>query len=79
MRAIALTHPDTAHEIWLDPAVVRRNDSSARSLNEWMGERALDIQSIPDRIIPQSISPLGNYAVQITWEDGFNQVGMSTL
>ncbi len=31
-------------------------------------------QDIPDGITPQSINPLGNYAVQITWEDGFNQV-----
>ena len=27
-----------------------------------------------DNIRPQSISPCGNYAVQILWEDGFNQV-----
>jgi hypothetical protein len=29
---------------------------------------------ISDGIQPQSITLLGNYAVQVTWEDGFNQV-----
>ncbi len=27
-----------------------------------------------DDVRPASISPCGNYAVQILWEDGFNQV-----
>lgn len=66
--------PDEAQPIWLDPAEVRRNDTSAKSMNEWTGQQALDFASIPDRIRPQAINPLGNYAVQITWEDGFNQV-----
>jgi hypothetical protein len=25
-------------------------------------------------VMPESINPLGNYAVQILWQDGFNQV-----
>ena len=29
---------------------------------------------IPEDIQPESVQPLGNYAVQITWQDGFNQV-----
>ena len=34
----------------------------------------MDPKSVPDDIRPGDIQPLGNYAVQITWEDGFNQV-----
>jgi hypothetical protein len=34
---------------------------------------------IPDDIVPQSINPLGNYAVQISWQDGFNQVASFEL
>jgi hypothetical protein len=30
--------------------------------------------NVPDDIAPASISALGNYAVQVTWQDGFNQV-----
>lgn len=39
------------------------------------GTRMLQDKDIADTLRPQSINPLGNYAVQITWEDGFNQVG----
>ncbi|KAK9808179.1 hypothetical protein WJX73_005681 [Symbiochloris irregularis] len=78
-QAICLSMPDEAHPTWLDPAEVRRNDTSAKSMNEWMGQLELDMASIPDRIRPQAINPLGNYAVQITWEDGFNQVATFEL
>ncbi|GFH10841.1 uncharacterized protein HaLaN_06233 [Haematococcus lacustris] len=57
----------------LRPAVLRRNDTSATSINEWTGARMLRDSDVPDGLAPQSINPLGNYAVQITWEDGFNQ------
>jgi hypothetical protein len=58
----------------LHPAVVRRSDTSARSVNEWTGERILQDEDIAEDVKPQDVQPLGNYAVQITWEDGFNQV-----
>eukprot|EP00892_Ulva_mutabilis_P002748 jgi/Ulvmu1/12474/UM009_0126.1 len=58
----------------LDPAAVRRADTSARSVNEWTGERTLRDEDIPDDVLPQEVQSLGNYAVQISWQDGFNQV-----
>ncbi len=58
--------------IYLDPAEVRRNDTSAVSINEWTGER-LNAEFAPD-VQPQVVNALGNYAAQILWEDGFNQV-----
>jgi hypothetical protein len=63
---------------FLQPAVVRRHDTSARSINEWTGE-ALGVGDVPDDIKPISVTPVGNYAVQIQWEDGFNQVGSQLL
>ena len=63
----------------LDPAHVRRNDTSAASINEWTGERLSKSDNIADDIRPDSIAPLGNYAVQILWQDGFNQVCGQTL
>ncbi|KAL6756009.1 P-loop containing nucleoside triphosphate hydrolase protein [Haematococcus lacustris] len=63
----------------LRPAVLRRNDTSATSINEWTGARMLRDTDVPDDLAPQSINPLGNYAVQITWEDGFNQVASFEL
>lgn len=58
----------------LHPAVVRRSDTSARSINEWTGERILRDEDVSEDVKPQDVQPLGNYAVQITWQDGFNQV-----
>jgi len=28
---------------------------------------------VPEDVRPAGVQPLGNYAVQITWQDGFNQ------
>jgi Mrp family chromosome partitioning ATPase len=76
LRALVVRLPGDGpeDEFALDPAVVRRNDTSAASINEWTGEKMLKDESIPDGIAPSTISPVGNYAAQIGWEDGFNQV-----
>ena len=103
--------PDSSRpEFYLHPAVVRRNDTSAKSINEWTGEkmlrcfvmrtpvkqglhvcavipaatlpmlpflskkRACRDADVTEDVEPESVQPLGNYAVQITWKDGFNQV-----
>lgn len=39
------------------------------------GQRTINPADIPEDVTPESINPLGNYAVQIQWADGFNQVG----
>ena len=59
---------------WLEPIIVRRNDTSAKSIDEWTGERLNRHESVPETIKPASIQRVGNYAVSILWEDGFNQV-----
>lgn len=75
LKALAVKLPNSNEgEFLLDPAVVRRNDTSASSINEWTGEKTLQDTDIPDNIEPVQVQPLGNYAVQITWQDGFNQV-----
>ena len=61
-------------EFCLDAATVRRNDTSAASINEWTGERTSRDADVPDDVEPATISPVGNYAAQIAWQDGFNQV-----
>lgn len=42
--------------------------------DEWTGEQKLQYADIPEDIQPEEIKPMGNYAVTITWPDGFNQV-----
>lgn len=77
LRALIVRLPNAPNgeEFMLHCAMVRRNDTSAASVNEWTGERTLRDEDIPEDIEPASINALGNYAVQITWQDGFNQVG----
>jgi DUF971 family protein len=62
---------------FLEAAVVRRHDTSAASINEWTGE-PMQVE-VPDDIGAMGVQPVGNYAVQITWEDGFNQVASFEL
>lgn len=73
-ECIAVKLPEMEDTFYLDAAVVRRNDTSAASINEWTGERILQDDTIPDDIRPTMFAPVGNYATQITWEDGFSQV-----
>ncbi|XP_011623370.1 fe-S cluster assembly factor HCF101, chloroplastic isoform X2 [Amborella trichopoda] len=74
LRAIRVKVPDSDEEFLLHPAIVRRNDRSAQSVDEWTGERKLQYADVPEDIEPEDIRPMGNYAVSITWPDGFNQI-----
>lgn len=74
IRAFRVKVPGTSEEFLLHPATVRRNDSSAQSIDEWTGERRLKPSDISENIEPESVRPMGNYAVSISWPDGFNQV-----
>ncbi|KAK4481207.1 hypothetical protein RD792_012089 [Penstemon davidsonii] len=74
MKAIRVKVPESDEEFFLHPATVRRNDRSAQSVDEWTGEQKLQYTDIPEDIEPEDIRPMGNYAVSISWPDGFNQI-----
>ncbi|PPR86004.1 hypothetical protein GOBAR_AA34684 [Gossypium barbadense] len=74
IKAIRVKVPDSEEEFLLHPATVRRNDHSAQSVDEWTGEQKLQYGDIPEDIEPEEIRPMGNYAVSITWPDGFSQI-----
>lgn len=74
LRALRVKLPGSNSEFYLHPATVRRNDRSAQSIDEWTGEQKLRYSDVSDDITPESIRPMGNYAVSITWPDGFSQV-----
>ncbi|KAF5742949.1 fe-S cluster assembly factor HCF chloroplastic [Tripterygium wilfordii] len=74
IKAIKVKVPDSDEEFYLHPATVRRNDRSAQSVDEWTGEQKLQYTDVPEDIEPEEIRPMGNYAVSITWPDGFNQI-----
>lgn len=63
----------------LDAATVRMNDTSARSIDEWTQAQKPGAQVVDPDSRPQEVAQVGNYAVQITWEDGFNQVASFDL
>merc|ERR1711985_105500 len=58
--------------IEIDPVVVTKNDQSAKFIDQLTG-KPIDPDFNPD-IFPLEVSALGNYAVQISWSDGFNQI-----
>lgn len=74
IRAIRVRVPESDEEFLLHPATVRRNDRSAQSVDEWTGEQKLQFGDVPEDIEPEDIRPMGNYAVSITWPDGFSQI-----
>ncbi|KAD3067909.1 hypothetical protein E3N88_35789 [Mikania micrantha] len=74
IKAIKVKVPNSNEEFLLHPATVRRNDRSAQSVDEWTGEQKLQYGDIPEDIEPEEIRPMGNYAVSITWPDGFSQI-----
>nr|CAD1824197.1 unnamed protein product [Ananas comosus var. bracteatus] len=75
IKAIKVKLQDADEEFLLHPATVRRNDRSARVwCDEWTGEQKIQYGDIPEDIEPEEIRPMGNYAVSITWPDGFSQI-----
>ena len=86
LRALAVRVPGTATssasnavEFYLDPATVRRNDTSALSIDEWTGVKLSNDDDVDDGIVPLEIRSVGSYAVGISWDTGFNQVATFDL
>ena len=42
----------------------------AACIDEWTGKRILDLDTIPETIQPEQLTPSGNYALKFTWSDG---------
>ena len=72
-RLITVTFSD-GRRLSLHPAYVRRNDISARSVDEWSGVRTSVDGNVDEDIVPNEVGVLGTYALQISWPDGLNQV-----
>ncbi|KAL6770742.1 HCF101 [Auxenochlorella protothecoides x Auxenochlorella symbiontica] len=64
----------------LDAAEVRRNDTSARAIDEWSGGSGSPAPGLgPEAGVALAVTTLGNYAAQISWKDGANQVAAYDL
>jgi DUF971 family protein len=44
----------------------------AHCVNEWTGERMLDLATIPADITIEKLEQVGGYAIRISWSDGHN-------
>jgi DUF971 family protein len=64
------------HVAWADRAdalqfrFLRGECGCAQCVNEWTGERMLDLTTIPADISIERMDLVGNYAVRIYWTDG---------
>jgi ATP-binding protein involved in chromosome partitioning len=57
--------------VWkVDNRELRASCQCALCINEMTGEKTLDPSKIKAGIAPTQITPLGNYAIGITWNDG---------
>lgn len=68
-KNITLKWPDGRHEI-VSNFDLRLNSQDALSVNEITGEKILKPEDIRKDITPKKITPLGNYALGIEWNDG---------
>ena len=65
---------DDEKAVRLPCATVRRSDRSAAIIDEYTGKPKEEPDPVPDDIRPVSIETVGNYALSISWEDGFSQL-----
>lgn len=54
----------------LDFRFLRENCPCAACVDEFTGQRILDIAAIPEDVHPTAIGFSGNYALKIGWSDG---------
>ena len=60
---------------WAVPcAELRAACRCARCQDEWTGERNVTLDQIPASIAPAGMSPVGNYALGINWNDGHSSI-----
>ena len=58
----------------LSPADLRRGCRCAACVSEMTGEKVLRDEEVSEDIVPDQISPMGNYAVSISWSDGHSSI-----
>lgn len=59
---------EDVQRVW--PAALRRQCRCALCVDEMTGRVRLNPDDVPETITPKSMSPVGNYALSISWSDG---------
>ncbi|MEM7390937.1 MAG: DUF971 domain-containing protein, partial [Verrucomicrobiota bacterium] len=58
-------------DLTIPAAELRRRCRCAYCVEELTGKQILKAEDVPDDVYPLSITPMGNYAVGISWSDGY--------
>ncbi len=58
------------HECLYPVRHLRLHCRCAHCIDEWSGKPLLDQTSVPEDVRPESISPVGRYALAFRWSDG---------
>ncbi|KAI0566516.1 Iron-sulfur cluster assembly protein [Gracilaria domingensis] len=67
---IVVRKPNSEHEQRVWPATLRRQCRCALCVDEMTGRVRLKPEDVPEDVTPKSMSPVGNYALSVTWSDG---------
>jgi Mrp family chromosome partitioning ATPase/DUF971 family protein len=66
--------PADGEPVAMAPAALRRNCRCANCIDEMTGRKTLRDADVPADIVPETIAPLGNYAVSVAWSDGHDSI-----
>lgn len=66
---LELTWPD-GRVSQLPFRILRENCPCAACVDEFTGDRILDVTAIPDDVHPTALGFTGNYALKVGWSDG---------
>jgi len=66
---LSFTWPDGTRSV-VKNLDLRADCGCAVCVDEYSGEKLLKVEDLPKDIKPTEITPLGNYALKITWSDG---------
>lgn len=66
--AVRTSTDGPVQRVW--PATLRRQCRCALCVDEMSGAPKLDPTTVSESIKPMTMSPVGNYALQVTWSDG---------
>ena len=68
-RQLAITWRDGVESLY-DVRDLRLACACAQCVDEWTGADRLDHAPVPEDVHPETIQPVGRYAIQIRWSDG---------
>ncbi len=59
---------------YIDSSTLRLACRCAGCINEMTGEQIVESAAIPDDIAAEQVTPMGNYAVSVSWSDGHSSI-----